>query len=68
MALLNLVKEGSMTPEQYDLNVIDLTNFLAYASEPYYVDQHRIGKWVLGFLILLTFMFYLLKKEYGKDV
>lgn len=66
--LLELVKEGSMTPEQFDQTTIDLTNFLAYASEPYYVDQHRIGFWVLGFLILLTFMFYLLKKEYWKDI
>ena len=66
--LLNLVKEGSMTSEQYDATTIDLTNFLAYASEPYYAEQHRIGWWVICFLIVLTFMLYFLKKEYWKDV
>ncbi len=67
-SLLKLVKEGSMTSEQYDATIIDVTNFLAYAAEPYYEDQHRIGWWVLGFLVVLTFMLYFLKKEYWKDV
>lgn len=66
--LLTLMKEGSMTPEQYDATVIDVTNFLAYASEPYYQEQHRIGWWVLGFLVIITIMLYFLKKEYWKDV
>jgi ubiquinol-cytochrome c reductase cytochrome c1 subunit len=66
--LLNLVKEGSMTPEQYDATTIDVTNFLAYAAEPFYADQHRIGWWVISFLIVLTIMLYFLKKEYWKDV
>lgn len=66
--LLKLAKEGSMTSEQYDATTIDLTNFLAYASEPYYQEQHELGWWVLGFLVILTVMLYFLKKEYWKDV
>lgn len=66
--LLNLVKEGSMTPEQYDAMTIDLTNFLAYASEPYYQEQHYWGVRVLVFLLIFTIMMYFLKKEYWKDV
>lgn len=66
--LLTLVKEGSMTPEEYNNITIDITNFLAYASEPYYAEQHRIGWWVLGFLVIITIMLYFLKKEYWKDV
>jgi ubiquinol-cytochrome c reductase cytochrome c1 subunit len=66
--LLNLVKEGSMTSEQFDNTTIDVTNFLAYASEPYYEEQHKIGWWVLEFLVFLTIMLYFLKKEYWKDV
>ncbi|HTM64625.1 MAG TPA: cytochrome c1, partial [Gammaproteobacteria bacterium] len=65
---LNLVHEGSMTPQDYDQLTIDITNFLAYASEPYYIDQHHIGWWVLGFLLIFTTMMYFLKKEYWKDV
>lgn len=66
--LLKLVKEGSMTSQQFDDTTTDVVNFLAYASEPYYAEQHRIGWWVIGFLFVLTILFYLLKKEYWKDV
>jgi ubiquinol-cytochrome c reductase cytochrome c1 subunit len=66
--LLELQQQGSMTPEQFDQTVTDIVNFLAYASEPYYVEQHKIGWWVLGFLVVLFVLMYLLKKEYWKDV
>lgn len=65
---LKLVKEGSKTPDEYDALTVDITNYLAYASEPYYAEQHSIGWWVLGFLVILTIMLYYLKKEYWKDV
>ncbi len=66
--VLTLVKQGSMTPEQFDATTADVVNFLAYASEPFYVEQHKIGWWVLGFLVILFVMMYALKKEYWKDV
>lgn len=66
--LLTLVKQGSMTSEQFDATTADLVNFLAYAAEPYRNEQHRIGWWVLGFLILLFPLTYMMKKEYWKDV
>ena len=65
---LELVKDGSMTPEEFNQVTIDITNWLAYASEPYYIEQHNLGKWVLGFLLIFTIMMYFLKKEYWKDV
>lgn len=65
---LELMKDGSMTPEEFNQITIDITNWLAYASEPYYIQQHSLGKWVLGFLLLFTIMAYFLKKEYWKDV
>lgn len=65
---LKLIKQGSMTPDDYDATVADLVNFLAYASQPYYVEQRRIGWWVLGFLVILFVLMYMLKKEYWKDV
>lgn len=66
--LVKLVKQGSMTPEQFDATTADLVNFLAYAAQPYHMEQHRIGWWVLGFLAILFVMMYMLKKEYWKDV
>jgi ubiquinol-cytochrome c reductase cytochrome c1 subunit len=48
--------------------MVDLVNFLAYVGEPIQLERQRIGIWVLLFLGLLCVVFYLLKKEYWKDV
>jgi ubiquinol-cytochrome c reductase cytochrome c1 subunit len=66
--LLVLTKQGTMTPEQFDTTTADVVNFLAYAAEPYRQEQHRIGGWVLGFLVILFVLMYCLKREYWKDV
>lgn len=66
--LVQPVKQGTMQPAEFDAMVADLVNFLAYAAEPFYMDQHRIGYWVLGFLIVLFVLMFMLKKEYWKDV
>lgn len=66
--LLKLTKQGAMTPDQFDTASADLTNFLAYAAEPFHAEQEHIGWWVLGFLVILFVLTYMLKKEYWKDV
>jgi ubiquinol-cytochrome c reductase cytochrome c1 subunit len=66
--LVKPIKEGTMTPEQFEETVTDLVNFLAYAAEPFHSEQERLGYWVLGFLVVLFVLMYLLKKEYWKDV
>lgn len=66
--LLKLTKQGSLAPDQFDQAAGDLTNFLAYAAEPFHADQQRIGWWVLGFLVIMFILMYMLKKEYWKDV
>lgn len=66
--MVTQVKEGSMTPEQFDGTIADVVNFLAYASEPYRAEQEHIGWWVLGFLCILLVLMYFLKREYWKDV
>lgn len=66
--VLKLTKQGSMTPEQFDATTADLVNFLAYAAQPYHIEQERIGKWVLAFLAVMFVLMYLLKCEYWKDV
>jgi ubiquinol-cytochrome c reductase cytochrome c1 subunit len=57
-----------MTPAQYQQATRDLVNFLDYASEPAALQRHAYGVWVILFLALFTFLAYLLKKEYWKDV
>mgnify|MGYP000868114761 CR=1 FL=1 len=59
---------GNVDPGQYDQNVRDITNFLAYAGEPAALKRQQLGVWVVLFLAFLTFLLYLLKKDYWKDV
>jgi len=59
---------GSMNQAQFDATVYDLTNFMAYMSKPYKTDSQRIGMWAILFSLLLTVIFYFLKKEFWRDV
>lgn len=65
---LKLANAGSMTPEQYDNAVRDLTAFLAWVSTPDEQTRSRIGAWVVLYLVLFTLFALVLKKEYWKDV
>ncbi len=59
---------GTQTPEQFDQSVRDITAFLEYAGEPAAIKRQSIGVWVLLFLAFFTFMAWLLKNEYWRDV
>lgn len=63
-----LVKEGTLSPEEYDSALRDLTNFLVYLAEPVKLKRHTIGVFVILFLLVFMVLSYLLKKEYWKDV
>lgn len=65
---LELRAPGNVDPGQYDQAVRDITNFLAYAGEPAALKRQQLGVWVVLFLAFLTFLLYLLKKDYWKDV
>lgn len=65
---LELSQPGRMTPAQYQQAARDLTNFLAYVSEPAALQRHAYGVWVILFLAFFTLLAYALKKEYWKDV
>lgn len=65
---LVLVKPGAMRPAVYDHMVADLVNFLVYVGEPARQLRVDLGIWVLMVLAALTFLSYLIKKEYWKDV
>lgn len=59
---------GQQTPEEYDLTVTDLVNFLVYLGEPAVLKRYKIGVFVLLFLFILLIPCYLMKKEYWRDV
>ncbi len=62
------IKEGSMSPAEYDDAMRDLVNFMVYVGEPAKLDRYKIGVWVILFLVILFFLAYALKKEYWRDV
>ena len=59
---------GTQNAEQFDQTVRDITAFLEYAGEPAAVKRQSIGVWAILFLAFFTFMAWLLKKEYWRDV
>jgi ubiquinol-cytochrome c reductase cytochrome c1 subunit len=65
---LQVVKPGSMTPQEYNAAMTDLTNFMVYMGEPAKLERYRIGVYVLVFLAIFGVVAYLLKKEYWRDV
>ncbi|MFP6806878.1 MAG: cytochrome c1 [Pseudomonadales bacterium] len=66
---LELVEgSGSLTPDEYDQVVYDLTNFLFYMGEPIKLERERIGVYVLLFLAFFFVFTYLLGREYAKEI
>lgn len=62
------VSEGTMSTQEYDTMITDLTAFMSYMADPIKQTRHRIGMFVMLFLLILTVISYFLKKEYWKDV
>jgi len=63
-----LIKEGTLTPKEFDLAMTDLVYFLDYVGEPIKRDRKAMGVYVLLFILFFIFVAYLMKKEYWKDV
>ena len=62
------LSQGTMSDEEFNETVIDVVNFLAYTAEPAQLIRMAYAPWVLLFLVIFTFMAYLLKKNYFKDI
>ena len=65
---LRVTEPGTLDDQGFDRAVRDITAFLEYAGEPAALKRQSIGVWVMLFLALLTFLAWLLKKEYWRDV
>lgn len=63
-----LVTEGEMSPEEFDVAVYDLVNFMGYMADPVAEQRKTIGIYVLLFLAFLLVWVWLLNREYWKDV
>jgi cytochrome c1 len=58
---------GSMSAQEYDDLIFDLSNFLYYVGEPARIDRERIGVYVLLFLAFFYVFAWLLGREYQKE-
>lgn len=65
---LEPVTAGTLSTEEFDQTMRDLVTFLEYLGEPAKLKREGIGIWVLLYLALFTFLAYLLKQEFWRDV
>lgn len=59
---------GTLTPQEYDKVVYDLTNFLYYMAEPIRLKRESIGIYVLLFLAVFFVFTFLLGREYTREI
>ena len=62
------VAPGRMSEAEFDGFVRDTVNFLDYVSEPTQTARRALGVWVVLFLLVFTWLAWLVKREYWKDV
>jgi ubiquinol-cytochrome c reductase cytochrome c1 subunit len=62
------VAPGRMSAAEYDGFVRDTVNFLDYVSDPSQTARRGLGVWVVLFLLVFTWLAWLVKREYWKDV
>ena len=62
------IAPGRLSAADYDSFVRDTVNFLDYVSEPTQTARRALGVWVVLFLLVFTWLAWLVKHEYWKDV
>jgi ubiquinol-cytochrome c reductase cytochrome c1 subunit len=65
---LEVTSPGKQSSAQFDETARDLTAFLQYVGEPAALQRESVGVWVILFLVVFTFLAWLLKHEYWKDI
>ena len=65
---LEISQKGRESRQEFDETVRDLTSFLVYVGEPAALQRASVGVWVVLFLVGFTFLAWLLKHEFWKDV
>lgn len=63
-----IVQPGTMSKDDYNRAMRDLTNFFVYLGEPVKLERQHLGIYVILFLIVLAVLSYLLKRAYWRDI
>lgn len=67
-APFKLAAKGELDEKEFQKFVADTVNFMVYAAEPGRLTRVGTGMKVILFLLLFTWLAYMLKREYWKDV
>lgn len=59
---------GTFSTEEYEQASFDLANFLHYVGDPTRAEREALGKYVIGFLLILLVLAYFLNRNYWTDV
>ncbi|MYD42369.1 MAG: cytochrome c1 [Gammaproteobacteria bacterium] len=59
---------GIYSAEEFDQAAFDISNFLHYVGDPTRAERESLGKYVIGFLLILLVLAYFLNRNYWKDV
>ncbi|MCX8519403.1 MAG: cytochrome c1 [Methylophilaceae bacterium] len=65
---LKLIAPGSLSAQEYDTMITDLTNYMAFMAEPAKQERQHLGFKVMAFLVVLLWLVYRLKKIYWKEI
>tara|TARA_A100001015_G_scaffold227175_1_gene256596 strand:- start:2313 stop:2963 length:651 start_codon:yes stop_codon:yes gene_type:complete len=65
---LELVRRGSMNPQEFDDYVTSIVAYLNYASDPSVEERHHYGVYVIGFLVIFVFIMIFLDIAYWRDI
>lgn len=58
---------GSLTDAEYDRAIAELVGYMAWMADPHSVERHRLGPWVIGFLVLFSFSAWRLVRAYWRE-
>lgn len=59
---------GMFSTEEYEQAAFDIANFLHYVGDPTRAEREALGKYVIGFLLILLVLAYFLNRNYWTDV
>ncbi|MCY4128698.1 MAG: cytochrome c1 [Gammaproteobacteria bacterium] len=59
---------GMFSVEEYEQAAFDIANFLHYVGDPTRAEREALGKYVIGFLLVLLVLAYFLNRNYWTDV
>ena len=63
-----VLREGKLSPSDYDLLIADLVNFMDYIADPTRAERHRAGYIILSILLILFICTYFLYRAYWRDI